>query len=147
MTVETVSWSFFSALVTMHAAASGRQRERLVDVDADAVDAFLGAGRLEHADTGTARDLEDHVGALVEHLGGDLGAALGIVEADDRVGVGLDVQDLDVRVDRPCAVDVAVAEGDDRRHVGAADGADDARLAERRGDDADEVARLGLGER
>ena len=75
----------------MHSAACGSdtgERQGLVDVDADAVDAGF-AGVAQDANAGCAGDLEDHVRTLIDHLVGDLGTTLGIVEADDRVRVGL----------------------------------------------------------
>ena len=125
-TAWTVSLSFFSALVTMHGARFGRL-DRLVDVDADAVEVRVAHG-LERALAGEARDLEDHVGVLVDELLGDRATLGRVVEALGRIRIGLLVEDLDIRLDRLRAVLVAAPVVDDRRDVRATDGADRAAL-------------------
>src|SRR3990172_4454841 len=126
---------------------AGRRRldgKVLVHVDPDPEESRL-AGRLEDAVTGLAGDLEDDVGLVQrdERLGERLAACL-VVERLYEVALGhVGHKDLDVWVDRLgaelIALDVAdagPAEGD------AADGTDDAVLAQRRGDHAGQVARL-----
>ena len=141
-----MSLSFFSALVIMHGASlGGIDRAWSTSTPMPWIFAAQAASRAPWPVSPAIWKMMSDALADDLLLGDRL--ALGrVVEALGRIRVGLLVEDLDVRLDRLGAVLVAAPVVDDGRDVRAADRADRAGLGQAGGDDAGEIARLGLGE-
>ena len=125
----------------------GRDGFPLVGVHADAEETRLGGDFLQRAVAGHAARAEDHVRTLVDRLLGRRRAPLGIDERLRNLARMVGRDDLDVRLDRLGARDVALVEGHHRRHqVRAQHRGDRAALGQARRQRTRQIARLILVE-